>query len=270
MRDDNFLIKGIYWREWADPVFWTIIPFATLLLIWQLVSVAGFFPSLILPSPAAVYDAGIRQWNSGILVGDIIASISRLFLGFVIGASLGMALGILLALNRALFNYADPVVSFFQSIGGIAWVPIAVLWFGFGWGSILFVIANTVFFIVLLNTLSGIETVPQNLVNSVRTLGGNRRTIIFEVLIPGALPSIMNGMRVGMGLGWRALIAAEMIAATNGLGFRIFDAAAYWKSDQILLGLIVIGTLWAITDNLVLRNLERKTVERWGMVGSDG
>src|SRR5690606_11150948 len=95
---------------------------------------------------------------------------------------------------------------------------------------------------------------------------GRWRAIVFEVLIPGALPAIMNGMRIGMGLGWRSLIAAEMIAATNGLGFRIFDAAAYWRSDEIVLGLIVIGTLWAITDNVVLRTLEAKTVERWGMV----
>lgn len=254
------------WRRLAESAAWTLAPFFLLLVVWQVAVQVGDLPKLQLPSPLDVMAAGQKQFRSGVLVSDILISVARLGLGFLIGASLGLGLGLLMGMSRTVSGYVEPVVNFFQSIGGIAWVPLAVLWFGFGWGSVLFVIANTVFFIVLFNTISGVESVPQNLVYSVQTLGGRWRAIVFEVLIPGALPAIMNGMRIGMGLGWRSLIAAEMIAATNGLGFRIFDAAAYWRSDEIVLGLIVIGTLWAITDNVVLRTLEAKTVERWGMV----
>ncbi len=223
-----------------------------------------------LPGPELVVRAGWAQLRSGVLVEDVLISLARLLAGFGMGAGLGILLGLAMGTNRYIAMCFDPIANFFQSIGGIAWIPLAVLWFGFGWGSVLFVIVNTVFFIVLFNTLAGVEAVPRNLIHSSLTLGAGRWTVICEVLVPGALPSLVNGLRLGMGFGWRALIAAEMIAASSGVGFRIYDAAAYWKSEEILWGLIVIGTLWMATDGLILRPLEAKTVERWGLVQPGG
>ena len=99
-------------------------------------------------------------------------------------------------------------------------------------------------------------------------LGGSRRHVIFQVLIPGALPSIVTGIRMSIGFGWRALIAAEMIATTTGLGFLIYNAANFHQSDTILVGIVTIGLLWLATDRLVLQPLERRTIERWGLVSS--
>jgi len=105
---------------------------------------------------------------------------------------------------------------------------------------------------------------------AVRTLGGRRRHLILQVLIPGALPSIVTGIRLGVGFGWRALIAAEMIATTTGLGYLIYDAANFHRTDTILVGIIAIGTLWLATDRLLLIPVERWTVERWGLVSRTG
>jgi taurine transport system permease protein len=241
-------------------------PFAALLVAWYVVTAMRVVPARWLPGPDLVFRAGWAQLESGVLAGDVGVSLARLCAGFGLGAGMGILLGLAMGTNRLVAAYVDPLANFFQSIGGITWVPLAVLWFGFGWGSVLFVIFNTVFFIVLFNTLAGVEAVPRNLVHATRTLGGRQRTVIREVLVPGALPSIVNGLRLGMGFGWRALIAAEMITGSSGLGFRIYDAAAYWKSEDIIFGLVVIGTLWMATDYGILRRLEAKTIERWGLV----
>jgi NitT/TauT family transport system permease protein/taurine transport system permease protein len=127
---------------------------------------------------------------------------------------------------------------------------------------------NTVFFLVFFNTLVGVRTVPRIFVDAVRTLGGSRAHVILAVLIPGAMPSIVTGIRMSIGFGWRALIAAEMIATTTGLGFLIFNAQHFHQTDAILVGIITIGILWLITDRLVLQPFERWTIERWGLIWS--
>jgi NitT/TauT family transport system permease protein/taurine transport system permease protein len=121
---------------------------------------------------------------------------------------------------------------------------------------------------VFFNTLVGVRTVPKIFENAVLTLGGGRRHVIFEVLLPGAMPSIVTGIRMSIGFGWRALIAAEMIATTTGLGFLIYDASNFHQTDTILVGILTIGTLWLATDRLVLQPLERRTIERWGLVST--
>jgi NitT/TauT family transport system permease protein/taurine transport system permease protein len=245
-------------------------PFLALLAAWYIVASMHVVPARWLPGPDLVLRAGWAELQSGVLLADVGVSLARLGMGFGLGAGLGVFVGLAMGTNRFVAMFFDPLANFFQSIGGITWVPLAVLWFGFGWGSVLFVIFNTVFFIVLFNTLAGVESVPRNLIYATRTLGGRQRTIIREVLIPGALPSIVNGLRLGIGFGWRALIAAEMITASSGLGFRIYDAAAYWKNEEIIFGLIVIGVLWMITDYGLLRRLEARTIERWGLVRTTG
>ena len=151
---------------------------------------------------------------------------------------------------------------------GIAWLPLAITWFGLGWTSVTFIMFNTIFFLVFFNTLVGVRAVPRIFEHAVRTLGGSRRHVIFQVLIPGALPSIVTGIRMSIGFGWRALIAAEMIATSTGLGFLIYNAANFHQSDTILVGIVTIGLLWLATDRLVLQPLERRTIERWGLVSS--
>jgi NitT/TauT family transport system permease protein/taurine transport system permease protein len=237
-----------------------------LLAAWAAVSRAGLLPAMFLPGPDEVARVGWEMATDGSLWVNIGASLVRLLLGAIVGVPLGIGLGVLVGLNRRLATVMEPVAGFFNALSGIAWLPLAVTWFGLGWASVTFIMFNTIFFLVFFNTLVGVRAVPRLFEQAVRTLGGSRRHVIVQVLIPGALPSIVTGIRLSIGFGWRALIAAEMIATTTGLGYLIFNAQNFHQTDTILVGIITIGLLWLGTDRLLLQPLERWTVERWGLV----
>ena len=194
------------------------------------------------------------------------ASLGRVLVGLAVSVPMGIAFGVGMGLSRGLARSVEPVASFLNSLSGIAWLPLAITWFGIGWVSVTFILWNTIFFLVLFNTLVGVRAVPRIFEHSLLTLGGTRRHIIFQVLIPGALPSIVTGIRMSMGFGWRAILAAEMISSTNGLGFLIYNAANFHQTDTILVGILLIGIIWLTTDRLILVPIERWTVERWGLV----
>jgi NitT/TauT family transport system permease protein/taurine transport system permease protein len=243
-----------------------VIPFAVLVAGWALATGGGWVPPLFLPPPI---DVAHRAWElarDGSLWLDIAASLGRVLLGIVASVPLAIGLGVLVGLNRRLAPVVEPIVGFFNALSGIAWLPLAITWFGLGWTSVTFIMFNTIFFLVFFNTLVGVRAVPRIFEQAVRTMGGTRRHVILQVLIPGALPSIVTGIRMSIGFGWRALIAAEMIATTTGLGFLIYNAANFHQSDTILVGIVTIGLLWLVTDRLVLQPLERRTIERWGLV----
>jgi NitT/TauT family transport system permease protein/taurine transport system permease protein len=178
-------------------------------------------------------------------------------------------LGIGIALDKHVAGFCEPLVIFFQSIAGIAWVPLAVIWFGFGQGTVIFVVANAVFFIVLFNTITGVQSVQPALKQVVLTLGGSGWDVLREVVLPGAMVNIFAGLRTGLAFGWRALVAAEMIAGNIGLGYMTLEAAQWYKSGVIVAGILVIGCLWLLMDRLLLRPIELRTVERWGLLRRD-
>jgi NitT/TauT family transport system permease protein/taurine transport system permease protein len=244
------------------------LPFAVLVAAWAAVSGAGVMPAMFLPGPGDVARTGWEMAKDGSLWVNIGASLGRVLLGVVISVPMAVAAGIVVGLNRRLASVLEPVASFFNALSGIAWLPLAITWFGLGWASVTFILWNTIFFLVFFNTLVGVRTVPRIFEQAVRTLGGARRHVILQVLLPGAMPSIVTGLRMSIGFGWRALIAAEMIATTTGLGFLIFNAQNFHQTDAILVGIIAIGILWLLTDRLVLQPLERWTIERWGLVSS--
>jgi NitT/TauT family transport system permease protein/taurine transport system permease protein len=230
------------------------------------VSRAGVVPAIFLPGPGEVARVGWDMLRDGSLFVNIGASLGRMLVGVAVSVPLGVGLGVVVGLDRRLALLLEPVAGFFNALSGIAWLPLAVTWFGLGWGSVTFLLANTIFFLVFFNTLVGVRAVPRMFEQAVRTLGGSRRHVILQVLIPGAMPSIVTGIRLSIGFGWRALIAAEMIATSTGLGFLIFNAHHFHQTDTILVGIVTIGLLWLATDRLLLVPLERWTVERWGLL----
>ncbi len=242
------------------------MPFAVLLAVWAMVTGTGWVSPLFLPPPGDVGRVAVELARDGSLWINIAASLGRVLLGVVASVPLAVGLGVLVALNRRLASVVEPIVGFFNALSGIAWLPLAITWFGLGWTSVTFIMFNTIFFLVFFNTLVGVRAVPRIFEQAVLTMGGSRRHVIFQVLIPGALPSVVTGIRMSIGFGWRALIAAEMIATTTGLGFLIYNGANFLQSDTILVGIIVIGVLWLLTDRLLLRPLERRTIERWGLI----
>ena len=242
------------------------LPFAALLAAWLLAPFLAEIPPYALPTLPDVLariGAGIAD---GSLLHDIIASTLRLLAGFCIGNVLAIPLGIAIALNRRISDLLRPALTFLQSIGGIAWVPLAVIWLGIGSGAVLFVIANMIFFSSIYNTVRGVETIPPVLKRAVQSHGARGVQVLGELIVPGALVQIILGLRTSMAYGWRALVAAEMIAGTDGLGFRTIEAVQWYQTDTVLLGMIVIGVLWLVLDGLLFAPLERATVMRWGLL----
>jgi len=243
-----------------------VAPLAALVAIWAIVIPLFDVNPRIFPSVASVADAAVDTIRDGSLIGHIGASLLRVGLGTLIGVMTAVPLGIAMGVSPAVSSFLTPLFRFFSVLAGIAWIPIATLWFGYGFGAIVFVIFNAVFFVVTYNTLLGVSTIPMTIRNAAASLGAGRWTLLTEVLLPGALPNIVTGVRTGLGFAWRGLIAAEMIATNVGLGYMLFVARDFYRTEVIVLGMIVIGLLWLLIDRLLLVPLERATIERWGLV----
>ncbi|MEM7025033.1 MAG: ABC transporter permease [Pseudomonadota bacterium] len=242
------------------------LPFLAVLALWYVLSTAGEYPEYVLPPLGQVWQTFTESVADGSLPSAVAESLGRLALGFVIGNGLAIPLGIAIALNRHASDLLRPLLTFLQSIAGIAWVPLAVVWFGIGLGSVVFVIANTIFFSSIYSTVIGVQTIPNVLRRAVRCHGGKGLQVFTALILPGALVQIILGFRTSMAYGWRALVAAEMIAGTSGLGYLTIEAVQWYKTDVIIMGMILIGLLWLLLDRLLFVPLERATVIRWGMI----
>lgn len=250
------------------PALAAIVPFIPLIALWSAVTEAELFPRAFFPGPLDVVKSFLILTWKGILPDYLQDSLVRLVTGAAVGLALGIPLGILIGVSRWAHRICWPILLFFQAIGDIAWLPILLIWFGFGLTTMTFVIVYTVLFPVVLNTVLGVESVPPDLARAARSLGASPVRVLWEVTVPGALPNIITGLRNGLGYGWRALIAVEMIVGTSGIGFLMFDARRSGSTVEILLGMIILGLLWYIVDAWILAPLERATGERWGLMAS--
>lgn len=244
------------------------LPFVSLVLIlaiWWALALLFKAPAGKFPAPD---DVALSLWamlRSGELVTNLLASLFRLGAGFAIGAALGLVVGIAMTMSRGVSDFITPLVGFFQAIAGVAWIPVAIVWFGIGTGPALFVTANAVFFIVLFNTLAGVKSVPESLVSAVRTLGGGRLAVFREVLMPGAFVFFLVAIEVGIAFAWRALISVEIIAGTDGLGAMLNTAGTRFDGPVVVSIILVIGFMWLLIERIAVRPLRRLTIERWGV-----
>lgn len=245
-----------------------VLPFLVVLLIWSIAPILADFPAYKLPPPSEVWSTFVGITLDGSLLRDVGVSLERLGIGYLLGNLIAIPLGLIIALNRAVSETLRPTLSFFQSIAGIAWVPLAIIWFGVGSGSVLFVIANTIFFSSIYSTVIGVQSIPPMLYRAALSHGASRFDIITNVVIPGALIQIIVGLRTSMAYGWRALVAAEMIAGSNGIGYMTLEAVQWYQSDIVILGMILIGVLWLLLDRLIFKPIESATVRKWGMITS--
>jgi ABC-type nitrate/sulfonate/bicarbonate transport system permease component len=265
----NILLRSwsTYTRATARwPGLAAIVPFIPVIGLWIAVTESGMFPRAFLPGPVEVVKAFFSLTYRGILPDYLQDSLLRLLTGAAIGMIIGIPLGILIGTSKWAHRVSWPILLFFQAIGDIAWLPILLIWFGFGLTTMTFVIVYTVLFPVVLNTVLGVESVPRDLARAAQSLGASRARVLWEVTLPGALPNIITGLRNGLGYGWRALIAVEMIVGTSGIGFLMFDARRSGSVVEILLGMIILGLLWYIVDAWILAPIERATGQRWGLV----
>ena len=244
---------------------WFAAPFLALLAAWTLAVRGLEVPLRVFPAPGDVVVAFRQQLATGALLTHVWESLRRVLVGSTLAVLTSVPLGIAISTNRTLAGFFAPILRFFSVLAGIAWIPLATLWFGYGFGAITFIIFNAVFFVVVYNTMLGVSRIPLALRNAARSLGAGRWQILTEVLLPGALPNIVTGIRTGMGFAWRGLIAAEIIATNAGLGYMLFLARDFYRTEVIVLGMILIGAIWVALDRLILAPLERRTIERWGL-----
>jgi len=251
-------------RLYAAATF--VAPLLLLLVLWEALIRAFHVDPRVFPDVESVARAGLDTIQDGSLARHVGASLARVAVGTALAIVISIPLGVAMGLSPAVSSFLTPLFRFFSVLAGIAWIPIATLWFGYGFGAITFVIFNAVFFVVTYNTLLGVASIPLPLRHAAASLGAGGWTMLTQVLLPGALPNIVTGVRTGLGFAWRGLIAAEMIATNVGLGYMLFLARDFYRTEVIVFGMIVIGILWLLLDRLLLAPLERATIERWGMV----
>jgi ABC-type nitrate/sulfonate/bicarbonate transport system permease component len=243
-----------------------LAPFGLLVLVWILVHRLAPGARQLFPPVEDVAAALVQALRDGSLVHHAGASLVRVLVGTTLAIAVSIPLGVAMSVSPVAAAILTPLFRFFSVLAGIAWIPIATLWFGYGFGAVTFVIFNAVFFVVTYNTLLGVSSIPRPLRHAAASLGAGPWRMLGEVLLPGALPNIVTGIRTGMGYAWRGLIAAEMIATSAGLGYMLFLARDFYRTEVIVLGMIVIGCLWLLIDRWLLAPLERATIERWGLV----
>ncbi|GAA3963188.1 ABC transporter permease [Actinomadura viridis] len=257
---------GRWRRPLRTPAARTLGPFVPVVALWWLLDALGVFPEAFFVGPADVVAEAADLIRKGVLPGYLTDSLTRLGYGVLFGLLIGLPMGFLVAMSARARRLFWPLLLFFQAIADIAWLPIIVVWFGFSLTAVVFVIVYTIVFPLMLSVVAGVEQTPAELVRAARSLGAGRVRVFFEVILPGSLPAVASGVRTGLGYGWRALVAAEIIIGTSGIGFMMFDARRVGEVGEVFLGMIVLGVLWYALDALILAPFERATVERWGMV----
>jgi ABC-type nitrate/sulfonate/bicarbonate transport system permease component len=247
-----------------EPVPGTAFPFIVVGAAWEAVAHAGLFPPRLFPPLEAVGAALARLTASGILLHHAAETLLRLGAGFALAALVGVALGIAMGRSRRAEDIALPLVS----IGApIAYAPLFLLWFGLGNLPTVLLVAFVSAFPIVFNTWTGVKAVKDVWVRSAQAMGANNPRLFRLVILPGALPYILTGLRLGLAQAWRILVGVEMLAAVPwGLGWLIFGAREFLATDVMLAGIVVIAVIGLALEKLVFRRLEEFTVVRWGMM----
>jgi NitT/TauT family transport system permease protein len=243
------------WLSFAGP--------AVLVAIWAGLSAAALFPESLFPGPLAVARGLLIEMRSGRLVNDLIASLFRVSSGFLLAVALGVPAGLMLghsAVGRQAFL---PVVNFFRSLSPLAWIPFAILWLGIGDPPAIFLIFMAAFFPIVLATTAAVAGIPSVYFRVARDLGIGGVHLLRDVTLPAIAPQVITALRVTAGLSWLVVVAAEMIAGRDGLGFAVWDARNGLRIDLLGAAMVVIGAIGAALDRLLVQ-LTRIPSVRWG------
>jgi sulfonate transport system permease protein len=234
---------------------------ALLVLAWEASARSGMLSARVLPEPVAVGRAAWGLMRSGVMWADVKVSASRALAGFAIGGGIGLALGLLTGLSRAADIALDSTVQMIRNIPALATIPLVILWFGIDESAKLFLVALGVFFPVYVNTYHGIRSVDAGLVEMAKSYGVQGFSLYRHVILPGALPSILVGVRFSLGLMWVMLIVAETISAESGIGYMTMNAREFLQTDVVVVGILLYAVLGKLADVLA-KALERALL-RW-------
>ncbi|MGL6458445.1 taurine ABC transporter permease TauC [Aeromonas hydrophila] len=240
----------------------SLLTLCALLALWWLVARLGLISPLFLPPPAQVLQqfatlAGPQGFMDATLWQHLAASLQRILIALIAAAFFGVTVGIAMGLSPTLRGMLDPLIELYRPVPPLAYLPLMVIWFGIGETSKVLLIYLAIFAPVAMATLAGVQGAKQVRLRAARALGANRWQVLWYVIVPGALPDILTGLRIGLGVGWSTLVAAELIAATRGVGFMVQAAGEFLATDVVLAGILVIALI-AFTLELGLRALQRR------------
>jgi NitT/TauT family transport system permease protein len=245
----------------------TAFPFLVVGLLWEITAHLGVFPRKLFPPLEEIFAAFVRLTEAGILPHHVLDTLIRLAAGFAIAAVIGVALGFAMGRSRRAEDIILPLVSIGAPIPGLAYAPLFLLWFGLGNKTAILLVGFVSAFPVIFNTWTGVKAVKEIWVRSAQAMGADSRRLLHHVILPGALPYILTGLRLGLAQAWRILVGVEMLAAVPwGLGWMIFGAREFLNTDVMLAGVVVIGVIGLALEKLVFQRLENYTVVRWGMM----
>ncbi|MFM4855919.1 taurine ABC transporter permease TauC [Aeromonas hydrophila] len=240
----------------------SLLTLCALLALWWLVARLGLISPLFLPPPAQVLQqfatlAGPQGFMDATLWQHLAASLQRILIALAAATLCGVTVGLSMGLSPTLRGMLDPLIELYRPVPPLAYLPLMVIWFGIGETSKVLLIYLAIFAPVAMATLAGVQGAKQVRLRAARALGANRRQVLWYVIVPGALPDILTGLRIGLGVGWSTLVAAELIAATRGVGFMVQAAGEFLATDVVLAGILVIALI-AFTLELGLRALQRR------------
>lgn len=240
-----------------------------LLLLWVVVSNSGLVKPIFLPTPQAVFAKFILVSTEGFagatLLEHTLTSLYRVFGAFALACVTAIPIGVLMGVSRVARGIFDPPIEFYRPLPPLAYLPMVIIWFGIGEFSKVYLIFLAIFAPMAIAARSGVRSVSIEQIHAAYSMGATRLQVIWHVILKSALPEIFTGMRIGIGVGWTTLVAGEMVASTQGLGFMVLNAAEFLASDVVIMGIIVIG-LFAFVFDLLMRHLEKVLVPWKGKV----
>lgn len=242
-----------WWQSWVLPV--------GIIIAWQAAAQFGWLSTRILPAPWDVLKVGWQLGNSGELTHHFLASTQRAVLGLLIGGSIGFLLGFITGLSRIAQNFLDSTIQMIRNVPLLALIPFVILWFGIGESGKIFLVSLAVFFPIYLNTFHGLRAVNQDLIEMGKVYGLGRYALFREVILPGALPSILVGLRMSLGYMWLFLVVAETIASSEGIGYMTMNAREFLQTDVMVLGIAFYALLGKTSD--VLAGLLERHWLKW-------
>jgi taurine transport system permease protein len=233
----------------------SLLTLFTLLLAWWGITAAGLVKPLFLPGPAAVFTQFIVTLTAGYvdatLMQHLIASLGRVFAALVASALFGIPIGFAIGLSRIGRGILDPLLELLRPIPPLAYLPLVIIWFGIGEVSKVLIIGIAMLAPIALSTASGVRSVSSDYIEAARLLGASESRIVRQIILPSALPQVLTGIRIALGAGWSTLVAAELVAATRGLGFMIQSAAQFLVTDVVIMGILVIAAVAFLLETLV-------------------
>ena len=223
--------------------------FASLFVLWHLASVY-LVSSVLFPPPAIVFRKAVILVRNGVLLEHLWASVQRILVGFIAGSLLGIPIGLAMGSFRPVRQVLEPYTEFLRFIPSVAMITVAVIWFGIGEASKIFLIIYTTIFIVILNTAAGVSAIANNKIRAAQALGATPGQIFFHVALPATVPYILTGMRLAMANSFTTIVAAELIAANEGLGKMLWDGRMFMLVDDIFVSLVSLGLLGFAVDRM--------------------